>query len=811
MIKEYTIAIKKQISEIKKIILIKSAVQTTNNLTMKQFIITAFIYILSTNILNAQDLKKIDSLKSVLNNNPSDTALISSLIRLGDEYRQTQPDSAIDFYNQCIKNIDKIFAKGNIDKKHTKTYFVNKAVALNHTGRTYEVKGSYSVAINCYIAQLALDSVYSNAKIVANVYNDIATCYAMMGNYPDALKNFQNSLKKFEISGDNNGMGFSCNNIGMVHYYLKNIKEGLPYLHNGLEYRLKTDDKNAISQSYNNLGIAYNELTEFEKAIEYHTKSLEISTQIDNKIGMAYSYNNLGLVYQNQQKNDKALFNFTKSYDLKNELGNKRGCVISLGNIAGIYNQTKNYSKCLEYGLKSIELSKEIEGFYEKSFPLAITSAAYEGLNDHKKALEYFKLFKNNEDSILNSDKNQQIQELETKYQTEKKILEVENLQKEQVISNLKIQNQSDTLQKQRILIFSFIAGFLIILTFSIILYRLFIQKRKANIKLAHQNEEIKQQKEEITSQRDEIEAQRNEISKHRDLVVEQKHEIESSITYAKRIQNAVLPDSDILQMILGEHFLLFRPKDIVSGDFYWATIIKNWQIFTVADCTGHGVPGAFMSMLGVSFLNEIVRKEDVTQANHILNNLRKRIIESLKQKGIFGEQKDGMDIAVCVINLENQQLQFAGANNPLWIVRIESEKARQGESEIENLLTFSSSQSPTFSQEKEMPPFQKVASLVEVKPDKMPIAIYEKMDNFTNHELQLNSGDTIYLMSDGYEDQFGGPKFKKFLSKNLKQLLIANCQLPMNEQKEILEKTLNEWIGEGEQIDDITLLGIRI
>ncbi|OFX61468.1 MAG: hypothetical protein A2046_00115 [Bacteroidetes bacterium GWA2_30_7] len=202
-----------------------------------------------------------------------------------------------------------------------------------------------------------------------------------------------------------------------------------------------------------------------------------------------------------------------------------------------------------------------------------------------------------------------------------------------------------------------------------------------------------------------------------------------------------------------------------------------------------------------------------------MLNHLRKSIIDSLSQTGETGTQKDGMDMSFAVINIETNQLQWAGANNPLWIVKMESAKARQGESgalskskcETENPLTFSSSQSPTFPQEKEMPPFQKVASLVEIKPDKMPIAIYERMDGFTNHEQQLNSGDILYLMSDGYEDQFGGPKGKKFLSKNLKQLLMINAELSMEEQKKVLEKTLIEWIGEGEQIDDITILGLKI
>jgi len=200
------------------------------------------------------------------------------------------------------------------------------------------------------------------------------------------------------------------------------------------------------------------------------------------------------------------------------------------------------------------------------------------------------------------------------------------------------------------------------------------------------------------------------------------------------------------------------------------------------------------MSMLGVSFLNEIIRKQEVTKASDVLNHLRKSVVESLKQTGESGTQKDGMDMSFAVINIETNQLQWAGANNPLWIIKSPKFQIQNSKPQDETSLNLGLE-----------------ACFLELKADKMPIAIYERMDDFTNHELQLNSGDILYIMSDGYEDQFGGSKGKKFLSKNLKQLLIANCKLPMIEQKQILEKTLVEWIGDGEQIDDITVLGIRI
>ncbi len=269
------------------------------------------------------------------------------------------------------------------------------------------------------------------------------------------------------------------------------------------------------------------------------------------------------------------------------------------------------------------------------------------------------------------------------------------------------------------------------------------------------------------------------EIRQQNIKLQEQKEEILDSINYALRIQQAVLPDEELTKKWLGEYFILFRPKDIVSGDFYWATKINDLLIVTVADCTGHGVPGAFMSMLGISFLNEIVRKKEIIQASEVLDHLRESVIDALKQSGAWGEQKDGMDLVLVVINTKTLELQFAGANNPLWIVR------KTGNSNKEEFEEY--------------------------KPDKMPVAIYENMKPFTNHIIQLYKDDIIFLASDGYEDQFGGPKYKKFLSKNLKQLLFANSQQPMTIQKDVLEQTLNDWKGNTEQIDDITIMGIKI
>lgn len=280
-------------------------------------------------------------------------------------------------------------------------------------------------------------------------------------------------------------------------------------------------------------------------------------------------------------------------------------------------------------------------------------------------------------------------------------------------------------------------------------------------------NKEILQQKEEIEAQRDEIEIQRDQIFK-------QNEEITQSIAYARRIQTAVMPSQEIVKGLLNEYFILFRPRDIVSGDFFWMTDNKEFIFVAAADSTGHGVPGAFMSMMGVSFLNDIVNVEGITEPNQILNNLRQKIITTLWQTGKEGESRDGMDMALCVFTKDMKKVFFAGAYNPLYLVR-------SGE-------------------------------LIEYKADKMPVGVHPKQDlQFTVQLIDLQVGDNLYIFSDGFVDQFGGPDGRKFMAKPFKQLLTSIHNHPMNEQKQILEDTLDKWQAHHDQVDDVLVIGIAV
>ena len=327
-----------------------------------------------------------------------------------------------------------------------------------------------------------------------------------------------------------------------------------------------------------------------------------------------------------------------------------------------------------------------------------------------------------------------------------------------------KIKVQLEAIEKQKLILYFVLFALLLVSFLGYYIYRGYKIKKDANIKLEEKNRTISLQKDEIEKQRDLAAAQRDQIGY-------QKRHIEDSIMYAKRIQTALIPSLELFSDKL-EHFVIYKPLAIVSGDFYWVSAQDNPQVIISADCTGHGVPGAFMSMLGVTMLNEIVNGKHILMPDQIIENLRQGIIKSLKQVAEEDSIKDGMDIAVCVVDFDKNILWYAGANSPLYLVR-------SGE-------------------------------LMHYRADKMPVAINYKMEPFTLHKIDLQKGDAFYIFSDGFADQFGGPKQKKFMSLQLRETLVAMAGKPMLQQGERLNEIFEEWRGDGPQIDDVTLIGIR-
>ncbi|MEE4116996.1 MAG: 7TM diverse intracellular signaling domain-containing protein, partial [Marinilabiliaceae bacterium] len=310
--------------------------------------------------------------------------------------------------------------------------------------------------------------------------------------------------------------------------------------------------------------------------------------------------------------------------------------------------------------------------------------------------------------------------------------------------------------------------------------------------KMRDSDREIRKSQQNLIIQMKENEALKDKVNRElEEKVQERTKEITDSINYAKRIQTAVLPPEEELEKILPEYFVLFKPRDIVSGDFYWVKQIKNFTIVVAADCTGHGVPGAFMSMLGMSFLNELVTKSRFDSAGELLNRLRKKVKDTLKQEGKALEQKDGMDLALAIIDNESLEMQYSGAFNPVFIIR-KADKSDKDLEEDYNLIQAGA------------------YTLIEIKGDRQPIAIHYAEKDFKTKNFQLRKKDSIYLFSDGYPDQMGGPHGKKFMARKFKKLILEIQEYSMAKQKEVLDETIENWRGSHEQIDDIIVFGIR-
>ncbi|MDP2388543.1 MAG: tetratricopeptide repeat protein [Bacteroidota bacterium] len=742
----------------------------------RQHITLTFLLCFLIVILFGQNQNKTDSLLNALKTAKEDTSKVNLYNKLSWQFYLDDPDEAKKHSRSAIE-LSKIlkFERG-------------LAEAYNKMGILEKITGNYDEALNYYNRSLELAVKLKDSTSMCMLYSNMGNVHKSKGDYPLALKTLFKALKMNENVKNEEGQADCLVNIGLIYDDLKNNDLALDYLEKSLSLAKKINDDRRIGRALTNIANIYSDSKKTEdknKALEYYNQALQIDIKNGDKKGQSMCLNNIGAVYYDVGQYTKAEDYYKKSLVIKQETGDRKGIAIIYENFAYIEQEKKNYKKAGEYFTTAIAIVDSIGDAGLKISLLKSAAENYYLMGDYKSSAETHELLFRLNDSIFNSDMSEQLSEMQTKYETEKKDKEILVLNKDKEIKDKEIGRQK--IVRNSIIGISVLI--LILLVGSVIAYR---DKKKANVKLEQQNIEITKQKEEITYQRDSITHQKEIIEEHQ-------KEIKDSINYAKRIQTAVMPgELNLYHSLYPETienpnttpslyadtlFVLFRPKDIVSGDFYWATRVNEWFVVTVADCTGHGVPGSFMSMLGISFLNEIIRKKEVTKASDVLDHLRASVIDALKQKGESGEQKDGMDIALCVINMNTLEMQFAGANNPMWIVR---DTNGTDTSVIE-----------------------------ELKPDKQPVAIHAHMHPFSNHSVQLNKGDTIYLSSDGYQDQFGGPKGKKYLTKNLKQLIIEHNHKPMNEQREVLNDSLETWINgmdaKYEQTDDITVVGIRL
>lgn len=721
------------------------------------FLFSVFIFFCSTICFSHED-NKIDSLEIELKKSV-DTSKVNVLNTLASELRKKNPLKALEYSNQALELSEKIYFKKGIGN----AYSVMASV--------YSIQGDFGKALEFHNKSLTIrESIFDNKGIVSSL-NSIGNINIKQGNYEKALKNYLKLLEICESIGDKKSM--PLNNIAASYFYLGNYEKALFYYIKAIKTAETLGNKEAMINPLIGLGNVYFNMAKYENSLIYYKQALTKSTEMNSQAGIIKSLTTIGNVYEKLHNNDTALIYYFKSLKINEELGDKSSIALSLMNIGNIYKQTKNYEKALENYGKALKINEEIENkngiaksllnigilySQKNSIEMAMTylkrglvladsikskeilmkgneelSEVYEKKQDYKNALIYYKSHTAIKDSLMNENNSKNMAEIQTKYETDKKEKEIELLTKDRSLKEAELKTQN--VVKNGSIVVS-----ILLLLFALLAYNRYRIKQKANIEISQKNKEITE-----------------------------------SISYAKRIQSSFLTSERYISQRLSDYFILYQPRNIVSGDFYWLMEKDNDLYVCTADCTGHGIPGAFMSLISMGILNEIIySKSHLKHTDEILNELRRIIILAVNPEGSAEEGKDGMDTVLCRFDLKKMELEYSAANNSFYIIR-------NGE-----LLVF--------------------------KPDKMPVGKHIGLEKpFTRTVVPLEKGDCIYTFSDGYVDQFGGPKGKKFQSKQLKELFLANCHKPMYMQKEILNKQLQQWKGNCEQVDDILVIGIRV
>ncbi len=815
--------------------------------------------------LNAQD-PVIDSLKLELKNAKHDSTRIKLLSELGEV---CEVEDILKYAEPCAKLADKNASTApNITLK--KFFLKHLANAFNNMGFLAEQQGDIPKAWEYYNKCLKIDEEIKDKSGIGNSLNNIGFIYQLQGDVPKALLYFHKSLKIKEEIKDKEGIATALNNIGFIYDNQGDIPKALEYYHKSLKIREEIKDKIGIANSLNNIGTIYTNHGDILKALEYQHRSLKIQEEIMDKKGIAGSLNKIGCIYYNQGDIPMALEYIHKSLKKREEIKDKHGIAASLNIIGSIYKNQGDILKALEYYYISLKIREEIKDkqgiaeslnsislamlkhgradraldFAKRSlqtakelgYPENIKNSAttlkkiYKKQNNYKEALKMYELEIQMNDSITNETTKKASVKKQFQYQYEKQAAadSVKNAE-EQKVKNALLTAQQAQLKQEKTKSYALYGGLALVIVFAGFMFNRF--------KVTHKQKQIIELKEVETQKQ-------NEIITHQKHLVEEKHkEITDSINYAERIQRSFLATKELLDENLNHrsviesleatdnYFVFFQPKDVVSGDFYWGCNISSplerrqgvrTFILATADSTGHGVPGAIMSILNISCLEKSVEEEKLTEPSDILNYTRTKIIERLKKDGSAEGGKDGMDCSlICLkfpspleterfddpnkINTNHQRdgrvrMTYAAANNPVWIVRkrhCEGDSLKQSQTNDEIAL---------------LPRNNETYELIELAPDKMPVGKHDKdFVPFTQHSIDLQKGDMVYALTDGFPDQFGGPKGKKFMYKQLKELLKANANMSMNQQSEILDNKFKEWKGNLEQVDDVTIIGIKI
>jgi serine phosphatase RsbU (regulator of sigma subunit)/Tfp pilus assembly protein PilF len=575
------------------------------------------------------------------------------------------------------------------------------------------------------------------------LYNNIGIAYTEQGIYNKALENHLASLRIKQEINDKKGMAQSYLNMGIIYIEQANYDKAIENFNHSLQLSLEVKSNEFTGNIYNALGVAYERKKDYSKARDNYEKGLRLKIETGEKQGEAYGYSNLGNIYFIQKEFDKALQNYLAALRIEDEIGDQFGAATALQNIGSIYREKGNFSESIRYFDKGLSLARDL-GLKRSEADLSIEmSFTYAKFKDFENAYEAVKNYAFLKDTLFNEENSRQMAEMSAKYETAEKEKEIQ-------LQKARIEKNEEESKKQRLFLLLFIAIAAAVAIIAIVIYR--------SLKLAKKQKAV-------------IEQQKLMVDEKNRAIEEKQREIIDSITYAKRLQEAILPPLEFITKNLPENFVFYKPKDIVAGDFYWMEMNEEMLFIAAADCTGHGVPGAMVSVVCSNALNRAVKELRLNDPAKILDKVTDMVIETFEKSS--SDVNDGMDISLLSINKKTKEIRWSGANNALWYV--------------EN------------------------GQLKKIRPDKQPVGRYSQRKSFVSHSINPSGGTVFYLFTDGYADQFGGENSKKFLYKRFEELLFSVSALPMDQQKLILDKSLSDWKRDSEQVDDITVIGIKV
>ena len=732
--------------------------------------------------------QNIDSLEQYIIEAKSPQDKVETLIKLATHYQSLNPNLSESYATRAIELSNSVYplgrgkayqvlgqlSKNKLQYDQALAYYsqalsvfrqineLNQACRASYLfGQAYFELGEYVKALE--YAQTAKDLLQENTTITqrAQVLTLLCNVHYNLGGSDKSIPECLEALRMFDESGDQRGQSGVLTTLGEIYLDLSQYSKSRRYFFEALDLARQTQNWPAIANSLSTIGNMYLRQSEYDDALIYFEDALEIQLQIGNlrKLSELYLKKGQALLGLKQISAARAELEKALSYGRDGQdLSLQARALLEMGKVQAAEGDS-------ELGIETVKEALNVAQRVNAR-PIMLDcyrnlAKFYDELGNIEEAFIYFNLYMRQNEAIYTRETARRIAEAEALYELEQKEKQIGLLEKENEIQQLEA-------RQERILNYSLIVGILLALVLAIALYTGYRNKLRSNKILQEQKEAINRQKDELETHRDEIQIKNQQIT-------EFNTQLTDSIRYARHIQSSLLPENKSMKQAFPGSFVFYKPKDIVSGDFYWFVQLEKLKLVAAVDCTGHGVPGAFMTVLANTLLNQIVLETGITEPSMIITLLDQKVQSNLHQKDMMDNLAfDGMDISLCAINEESREISYCGAKLPLYYGNGEG--------------------------------------IEEIKGDRYPVGSHQYPEKlFSSHTINYKEGDLIYLCSDGFQDQFGGPKGKKFMKARFRRMLDDIHDQPITEQLNRVNQIFYQWKQGYELTDDIMLLGIRL